>query len=199
MEAACSVIRLFCQVCEIVAATGSRRSCRSDALRKTAEEEFSMIPVVKAKLLEGKRGPHRRHRQREFDRLGLRQGLPRVRRRTRSDLPERQGQEIRRPAGARARSADRHAARCQCARANGGRVRTHHQGVGQARLRRPLHRVLAEGGAAGPRRRRVARRLPQDHGSVLLDLHPHGASRRAADAQRRHAVHDDATTAARWW
>ena len=31
-----------------------------------------------------------------------------------------------------------------------------------------------------------------DHaGRLLLDVHPHGASRRAADAQRRHPLHDD--------
>ena len=58
------------------------------------------------------------------------------------------------------------------------------QGLGQARFRRPLHRLLAQGRAAGARRRRVAGRLPHHHGRVLLDLHPHGASGGAADDAR---------------
>ena len=36
-----------------------------------------------------------------------------------------------------------------------------------------------------------AGRLSHHHGCVLLDFHPHGASGRAADAQRRDALHDD--------
>ena len=36
-----------------------------------------------------------------------------------------------------------------------------------------------------------ARRLPQDHGRLVLVVHAHGASRRAADEERRHAVHHD--------
>jgi enoyl-[acyl-carrier protein] reductase I len=33
--------------------------------------------------------------------------------------------------------------------------------------------------------------IPHHHGSVVLELHPHGASRRAADEERRDAVHND--------
>ena len=44
--------------------------------------------------------PHRRHRQRSIDRLGLRQGISRAGRGTRRHLSQRQGQEIRRTAGA---------------------------------------------------------------------------------------------------
>ena len=63
--------------------------------------------------------------------------------------------------------------------------------VGQTRFRRPLHRLFAEGSLAGARRRRIARRLSHHNGRLVLDLHPHGAPRGAADAQGRHAVHDD--------
>ena len=49
-----------------------------------------------------------------------------------------------------------------------------------------LHRVLAQGRSCRARRRRVARRLSGHHGRVVLDLHPHGASRRAADEEGRH-------------
>ena len=62
------------------------------------------------------------------------------------------------------------------------RLRAHRTGVGQARLRRPLHCLFAKGSAAGTRRRRRTRGLPDHHGRVVLELHPHGASRRTADA-----------------
>ena len=42
-----------------------------------------------------------------------------------------------------------------------------------------------------PGRRRAARGLSHHHGRVLLVVHPHGASGRAADEERRHAVHHD--------
>lgn len=41
---------------------------------------------------------------------------------------------------------------------------------------------FAKGSAAGTRRRRRTRGLPDHHGRVVLELHPHGASRRTADA-----------------
>ena len=44
---------------------------------------------------------------------------------------------------------------------------------------------------AGTRRRCSARRFPHHHGCVLLDVHSHGASRGAAHAQRRDALYDD--------
>jgi hypothetical protein len=44
---------------------------------------------------------------------------------------------------------------------------------------------------AGARRRCVARGFSHHHGCVVLDLHSHGASGGAADAQRRDTVHDD--------
>ena len=59
----------------------------------------------------GQERPDRRHRQRAVDRLGLRRGVPRVGRGARCHLSQRQGEEIRRAAGARARGADRDAAR----------------------------------------------------------------------------------------
>ena len=74
---------------------------------------------------------------------------------------------------------------------DGGGIRTHRQGMGQARLRRPLDRLLAQGHAAGPRGGCAARRLSHHHGHLLLVVHPHGASGRAADAEGRYAVHHD--------
>ena len=55
------------------------------------------------------------------------------------------------------------------------------RGVGRTRLRGPLDRLLAEGRAAGTRRRRAARRVPHDHGHLVLVVYPHGASGRAVD------------------
>ena len=54
-----------------------------------------------------------------------------------------------------------------------------------------LHRLCAQGSIAGPRRRRGAGRLPHHHGSLVLELHPDGAFRRAADEEWRHAFHYD--------
>src|SRR5262249_13279917 len=134
---------------------------------------------------------HRRHRERAIDRVGVRQGLPGVRRRAGGDLSQRQGKEIRRTARPRARSPNPNAARRAHTRPDGSGVRTHRQGLGQARFPRAFHRVLAEGRAAGARRRRVARGFSHHHGGVLLDFHSHGASGGAADAQGRVSVHDD--------
>jgi hypothetical protein len=56
---------------------------------------------------EGREGARRRHRQRPVDRLRLREGVPRARRRPRGHLPQRQGEALRRAAreGARGRAA----------------------------------------------------------------------------------------------
>ena len=129
-----------------------------------------MIPAAKAKLLEGKKGLIVGIANDQLDRLGLRQGIPGVRGRARGHLSQRQGQEIRRAARPRARGADRHAARRAHARPDGGGLRTDRQGLGQPRFRRPLHRLLAQGRAAGARRRCVAGRLSHHHGRVLLDV-----------------------------
>jgi len=43
----------------------------------------------------------------------------------------------------------------------------------------------------GARRRRLAGGFSHHHGGVLLDVHSHGASGGAADAQRRNALHHD--------
>ena len=149
------------------------------------EGDRTALPSVKAKLLEGKRGSDRRHRQRPVDRLGLRQGVSGFRCRACGHLSQRQGEEIRRAAGSRARGVDPDAARRA---ARPGRWRRCSSGStkewGRARFRRALDRLLAQGGAAGPRRRRGARRLSYHHGCVVLDLHPHGAPGRAADARR---------------
>ena len=72
-------------------------------------------------LLKGCQGPGRRHRQRAFDRLRLRQGVPRARRRTRDHLPQREGEALRRAARARAGRADLHAARRRASRASSRR------------------------------------------------------------------------------
>ena len=53
--------------------------------------------------------------------------------------------------------ADRHAARRERARTDGGGLRADRRGVGQARFSRPLHRLFAEGRAARPGGRRVGR------------------------------------------
>ena len=49
---------------------------------------------------------------------------------------------------------------------------------------------IAKGGASRTRGRRVAGRIRDHHGCFLLDLHSHGTSGGAPDAQGRHAVHD---------
>src|SRR5499427_4853267 len=121
----------------------------------------------------------------------MRQGVSGVRRRAGGDLPQRQSQEIRRAARPRARSPDPDAARRAHPRPDGGGVRSHCQGLGQARFRRALHRVLAEGRAARARCRCVAGGFSHHHGGVLLDLHSHGTSGGAADAQGRDSLHDD--------
>ena len=58
-------------------------------------------------------------------------------------------------------------------------------------FRRTFDRVLTERRIARPCRRRLERRISDDHGGVLLDLHPHGTPGRTADAQGRHALYDD--------
>ena len=73
-------------------------------------------------------------------------------------------------------------------------------GLGRARLRRPLDRLLAQGRARRPRHRRAARGLPGHDGRLVLVLPPHGAPRRAADEERRHALHHDLLRQPRrWW
>ena len=52
---------------------------------------------------------------------------------------------------------------------DGGGLRTDRQGVGQPRFRRPLHRFLAQGRAAGAGRRCAAGGLSDHHGRFLLD------------------------------
>jgi hypothetical protein len=98
-----------------------------------------MNPEDSAAGLSGAPSAGGRHRQRALDRLGLRQGVPRTRRRRRRHLPEREGAAARRAAGARARGADLHAARRQRAgRARGG-VRAIARAVGPAR--HPVHSI----------------------------------------------------------
>ena len=82
---------------------------------------------------------------------------------------------------------------------DGGGVRSHHQGLGQPRFRACIpspfrQRMRLQGRVVDVSQRR----LSHDHGRVLLDLHPHGASGRTVDAEGRDAFHDDATTAVRW-
>ena len=116
--------------------------------RQTGEGVMNIPVFPETKVaLKGKQGPDRRHRQRSVDRLGLRQGVPRARRRSRRHLSEREGQEARRAAGAGAGSADLHAARRHGRRADGAGVRAHREGMGPARFPAALDRVLAEGGA----------------------------------------------------
>jgi enoyl-[acyl-carrier protein] reductase I len=63
-----------------------RRSCDS-------QRGHPMIPAVKAKLLEGKKGLIVGIAKRKFDRVGLRQGVPGVRRGARGGLSQRKGKE----------------------------------------------------------------------------------------------------------
>jgi hypothetical protein len=63
--------------------------------------------------------------------------------------------------------------------------------MGPARLSCPFHCVFAQRGTAGPRCRCFARGLSHHIRRIMLDLHSYGASRRAIDAQRWHALHDD--------
>ena len=133
--------------------------------------------------LRGPQGPGHRHRQRPVDRLGLRQGLPRPRRRARRHLPQREGASrtsSRWPSELEAPIV--HAARL-CARgpARGG-VRAHRAatGAGSTSLlhsiafapKDDLHGRVVDCSKAG---------FLQRHGGLLLVLHPHGQARRAAD------------------
>ena len=62
---------------------------------------------------------------------------------------------------------------------------------GTARFCRALHRIFTKGHAAGPGRRCAARGLSHHHGCVLLDVHSHGASGRTADEEGRNAIHNE--------
>ena len=71
------------------------------------------------------------------------------------------------------------------------RLRPHRRRLGRARLRRPLDRLLHQGRARRPRHRRAPPGLPGHHGRLGLVVPAHGPPRRAADEERRHALHHD--------
>ncbi len=98
---------------------------------------------------QGKEGAGHRHRQRSVDRLGMRQGLSRVRRRCRRHLPQRQVEALRGAAGQGDRGADLHAARPAERGPARGRFRDDREEVGQAR-----HRACIR---SPSRRRRICR------------------------------------------
>ncbi len=131
------------------------------------------------------------HRQRAFDRLRLREGVPRTRRRPRHHLPERQGAAVRRAAGALARSPAVPAARRQRRGRAGSGVRRDRQAVGPARHPRPLDRVRAEGRPAGRAHQLLGGRFREGDGRVVPFLRADGAARRAVDDERRDDVRDE--------
>ena len=89
-----------------------------------AEGTHRYDPRRERKASRSEKGPYRRHCQRIFHRLGLRQGVSRARSGIGGDLPQRQGQEIRGAARPRSRGTDRNAARRARARPDGRGVRS---------------------------------------------------------------------------
>ena len=116
----------------------------------------SMIPVVKAKLLEGKRGLIVGIANENSIAWGCAKAFRAFGAELAVTYSQRQSKEICRTARARVGSADHHAARRAHPRPDGGGIRTDHQGMGQTRFRRPLDRVFSQGSAAGACGRRVA-------------------------------------------
>ena len=110
----------------------------------------------------------------------------------RRHLSQRQGKEACRAAGAGARSADLHAARCRAFPARSRPSSSGSQTTGESS-------ISSSTPSPSRRRTRCSGRVvdvprdgfPDDHGCLLLVLHPHGASGRAADEERRHALHHD--------
>ncbi len=71
----------------------------------------------------------------------------------------------------------------------GGLRRARSTAWGSARLRRPRHRLLRQGGAQGPLCRHLARELRPHHADLLLLLHRGGAAGGHADAEGRQPPH----------
>ena len=157
------------------------------------------LPDVKAKLLDGKKGLI----------VGIANdrsiawGCARAFRAFGADLAitylNEKATPARRAARPRGRGADLHAdGHAGRRRARGG-LRAHRRRLGQARLPRPLDRLLDQGRPWRPRDRR-----PRDGFQTTMDVSclvvpAHGAPRRAADAGRRHALHHDLLRLPRRW
>ena len=125
-------------------------------------------------------GPRHRHRQRAFDRLWLRPGLPPARGRPRRDLPEREGPALCRATRQGTRGLDLRALRRGPERRARSGLPADPRDLGQPRHRAPFHRLRAEGGSAGAAPRQLGRGVQGGDGHLLPFLHPHGAARRAA-------------------
>ena len=143
-------------------------------------------------VLKGTQGARRRHRQRAFDRLRLRQGVPRARRRSRDHLSQRQGAAAtssRWRRRSRRRSSCRSTSRC---RASSKRCSTRSAANG-AELDILVHSIAfapkedLQGGLLNC----SADGLRQGDGRLLPFVRAHGAARRAADEERRHDVRDE--------
>ena len=95
-------------------------------------------------------GARRRRRQRALDRLRLREGVPRARRRPRDHLPQREGASL---TSSRSRASWRRRCSCRSTSSVPGELEAVFDAiataVGQARHPRALDRVRAEGGPAG--------------------------------------------------
>ena len=150
-----------------------------------------MIPDVKAKLLEGKRGLIVGIANDQSIAWGCAKAFRALGAELAVTYLNDKAKNIRRAARPRTRGADRHAARRRRRRARSRPCSSASPRMGQSGFPRPLDRLLAEGYAAGPRGRCAAGGLPHHHGRVLLVVHPHGTSGRAADDEGRHALHDD--------
>ena len=120
---------------------------------------------------------------------GCAAAVPRAGRGPGDHLPQREGQSLRRAAGAEAGGADLHAARRLEAGRAGGAVRAHRRRTGAARHPGALDRLGAEGRPAGRAARTAAPKgFGQRDGHLLPFFHPHGKAGRAADERWRQPV-----------
>ena len=135
--------------------------------------------------------PHHGAGERQIHRLGHRPRAGGPGGGTRLLIPGRGAEE----AGGAARPAARvrHRAALRRGRHGLGRCAVRRTGaaLGQARLPRPRHRLLGQGGAARPLRRHQPRQLPDDDGHLRLFLHRRGAARRRDDARGRQPADAD--------
>ena len=167
---------------------GHRPSIRRQPTRegKLMNDQPIELPESRHSIEDSARqaGPRHRHRQRAFDRVWLRQGLPQLG----ADLAMTYLNEKARPYVeplAKELGASIFAP-CDVGRERRARsgLRADPRDLGQPRHRAPFHRVRPEGGPAGPAPRQFERGLQGGDGHLLPFVHPHGAARRAPDDAR---------------
>ena len=143
----------------------------------------AMIPTVKAKLLEGKRGLIVGIANENSIAWGCAKAFRAFGGGLAVTYLNDKAKKYVEPLARRTGSADRDAARRPRARPDGSGVRTYCRGLGlttsSCTRSRSRRRRRCRGASSTCRRR-----LPHHHGRVMLDLHPHGPSRRAADEER---------------